>query len=65
MRWPWHRQPVPDVQAQAALVDADAKLSAQRRLQPEFDRVAGQLQERRHRNRFAELIEDALLRRHA
>lgn len=64
MRWPWQRRTVPtDMRAHAALRDAEVKLSAQRELQPEVDRVAARLVERRHQNRFAELFEDALLRR--
>lgn len=64
MRWPWQRQTSPDLmQAQAALIEAEQKLTAQRREQQEFDRVAADLEERRHRNRFAEMLDDALTRR--
>ena len=66
MHWPWQRTTVTDPKAQAAVADAETKLSMQHRLQPEVDRIADRLVERRHQNRFAELLEEAIqLRRHA
>ena len=66
MHWPWQRTTVTDPKAQAALVEAEQKLSSQHRLQPEVDRIADRLVERRHQNRFAELLEEAIrLRRQA
>jgi hypothetical protein len=66
MHWPWQRTTVTDPKAQAAVADAETKLSMQHRLTPEVDRIADRLVERRHQNRFAELLEEAIqLRRHA
>ena len=66
MHWPWQRATVTDPEAQAALVEAEQKLSSQHRLQPEVDRVTEKLIERRQQNRFAELLEEAIqFRRHA
>lgn len=66
MRWPWQRATDTDPKAQAAVADAETKLSMQHRLTPTVDQIAERFEERRHQNRFAEMLEEAIqLRRQA
>jgi hypothetical protein len=61
MRWPWSRHQIQiDPEAHAAMDRAEERYAAQQARDPEVDLVAARLIERRQRNRFAELVEEAL-----